>query len=1016
MALKFWRAETHRFFVHLLVTLVMAAGIFASATIAEGADTGSLIIRMAEGLSTDQQAAVIARNGGTKTSSIPALRMYVISVADAELPLVQQNYQADAQVVCVEMNKTRKAEGMPNDISYPVEWALSKIGWDSVFGTITPAGSATVAILDTGVDASHPDLGGNVIEGASMLVDGANGQIDSNGHGTNMAGIVAALTDNEIGLAGVAFAGVRIMPVTVLDEGGIGLDSDIIAGIVWAADQGADVILMAFSNPDFSQSLQDAIDYAWEKGSVLVSAVGNAGVGTPTFPAGDRGVIGVSGTDESDLLVSGSNTGQDVFLAAPGSNMYTTSLEGSYTYLTGTSTSSAVVAGVAAFMKAVDQSLTNGVIVGRLARSADAIGTEGDPDNRLMFGNGRVNMARALADTGTDSVQPAGATPVGEGGPYVGPYLVAGKAVINGTVSGGGVGIAGATVTCTSGCNGSPSGTTDSTGEYSFQINFSKQAYNITLEVSAPGYIPSSRADVTSSPQEFILTPIGKLSQDIAFPNLSEKTYGDPAFTVSAVASSGLDVSFVSLTEEKCITGGPNGGTVGIVAAGDCTIRASQSGDSAYDPAEHVDRTFAVNKAAASVTPAAGSKTYGTVDPAFIGELTGFLTADGVTAAYSRAEGDNVATYQISATLSATGALANYHITYNTADFTILKASQTITVTSPAPSSAGYKGTFIVAASAPLPVDITTSGACSGSGIGTATITMSSSTGTCTVSYDQSGDGNYNPASKVESSTMAQKGTPLVTAWPTASSLAYGQALSVSTLSGGVVEPDGSFAFTTPDAIPNAGTALQNVTFTPADTTNYNSVNDNVSVSVTLACGAPSQITVPAVNTTGSVYVSWGASNISGVTYVLEYSKDGASWTQAYSGIGKAYNFTAANGNYDFRVKANKSGYADSGYTEGANVCAVALACGAPSQITVPAGSTTGSVYVSWGVSNISGVTYVLEYSKDGASWTQAYSGIGTAYNFTAANGNYHFQVKAKKLGYADSGWKVSSSVTVTRE
>src|SRR6185369_14652495 len=116
--------------------------------------------------------------------------------------------------------------------------------------------------------------------------------------------------------------------VTVLNANGEGMDSDVIAGVIWAADHGADVILMAFSNPGFSPNLQDAIDYAWSKGVVLVAAVGNDGAGTATFPAGDRDVIGVSGTDTADALLGYSNYGQAAFMAAPGENITTPDLGG----------------------------------------------------------------------------------------------------------------------------------------------------------------------------------------------------------------------------------------------------------------------------------------------------------------------------------------------------------------------------------------------------------------------------------------------------------------------------------------------------------------------------------------------------------------------------------------------------------------------------------------------------------------------------------------------------------------
>ena len=362
-------------------------------------DTSSILVKLITGLSVDDQAAVVARNGGTETSAIPALRLHVIQVLTVELADTMARYAADPQVLHVEENRVRRSEFLSNDPLVTGQWALPQIGWDLVFGVMAPTGTAKVAVLDTGIDATHPDLLGRVVAGTSIL-DGSNGMTDPHGHGTQVAGIVAANTDNAAGAAGVAFAGVQVMPVTVLDANGEGLDSDVIAGVLWAADNGADVILMAFSDPGFSPNLQDALDYAWSKGVVLVAAVGNDGAGTATFPAGDRGVIGVSGTDTADALLGYSNYGQAAFMAAPGENITTTDLGGGYVAVSGTSSSAAIIAGVAAFLKAVDPTLTNGMIVGRMARTADPAGTQ------EQTGNGRVNMARALDDTGTDSSSP----------------------------------------------------------------------------------------------------------------------------------------------------------------------------------------------------------------------------------------------------------------------------------------------------------------------------------------------------------------------------------------------------------------------------------------------------------------------------------------------------------------------------------------------------------------------------------------------------------------------------------
>jgi hypothetical protein len=393
--------------------LAMASGQAAPAP-------ASLLVKLVPGLTPIAQRDVITRNGGMEISSIPALRLHVVEVVAAELVAVTMRYQSDPLVEHVEENRVRISEAIPSDPLYTSQWALAKIQWDSVFGALDVLGTATVAILDTGVDALHPDLAGVVVSGISML-DGSNGMMDPSGHGTWLAGIVAARTDGVPmeGIAGVAFTGVQIVPVTVLNRVGEGRDSDVIAGVMWAADNGADVLLMAFSNPGFSRNLQDAIDYAWSMGAVIVAAAGNTASSDPTFPAGDRGVMGVAATDATDALASFSNAGEAVFIAAPGVDVLTTAIGDAYEIVSGTSVSAAIVAGAAALMKASDPSLSNGVIVGRLARNADPAGTPADT------GNGRVNLPRALLDTSTEFVQPAGAAPLGAGGPFVGPYLAA---------------------------------------------------------------------------------------------------------------------------------------------------------------------------------------------------------------------------------------------------------------------------------------------------------------------------------------------------------------------------------------------------------------------------------------------------------------------------------------------------------------------------------------------------------------------------------------------------------------
>ena len=531
---------------------------------ATASTTSSLIVKVVAGLTSDQQAAIVARSGGTLTSSIPALQLLVVSTATEDFAATLARYQADPQVQSVEENKVRASEAMPADALYANQWALPKIGWDQTFGVITPTGSAKVAVLDTGVDASHPELAGKVVPGTSIL-DGSDGTTDPSGHGTWLAGIMAAQTNNGLeGIAGVAYAGVQILPVTVLNANGEGQDSDVIAGVIWAADHGADVILMAFSAPEFSQNLQEAIDYAWSRGAVIVAAVGNNALSTPTFPAGDRGVMGVAATDQADGLASFSNSGQAVFIAAPGVDIQTIDINGNYIVLSGTSLAAAHVAGLAAFMKAVDPTLSNGVIVGRIARNADPAGMQEET------GNGRINMPRALSDTSTEFLQPAGAAPVGDGGPFVGPYVAANVRL----VLSGGLNII------------SPSGATDKT------VNKS-QSFTVQVTISNQnnaGDQPKTWSSVSAA----LTVPGGwTKTSDLSGAALGSATAGGTSACGAGVTTTNCTFSWTvtapnatstSNTVKVDISGTPSGGA-SCSGGNQCSDTASINGIAVVNPA-----------------------------------------------------------------------------------------------------------------------------------------------------------------------------------------------------------------------------------------------------------------------------------------------------------------------------------------------------------------------------------------------------------------------------------------------
>ena len=154
-----------------------------------------------DGVTAAKQTGDIASDGGTELSSITPLRMHVIDVPAAEISTYIATYQADPHVASVDRDGTRDAEGTPSDPAYSSQWALPQTAWDQAFGAINPLGSATIAILDTGVDGGNSDLSGRLTAGWSAF--GTDPTSDPNGHGTSMASIAFVLTRGVVNARGV---------------------------------------------------------------------------------------------------------------------------------------------------------------------------------------------------------------------------------------------------------------------------------------------------------------------------------------------------------------------------------------------------------------------------------------------------------------------------------------------------------------------------------------------------------------------------------------------------------------------------------------------------------------------------------------------------------------------------------------------------------------------------------------------------------------------------------------------
>jgi hypothetical protein len=289
----------------------------------------------------------------------------------------------------------------PNDPYFGSQWHLPKIGgpkaWDSSQGS-----GIIVAILDSGIDPTHPDLKDRLIPGYNF-VDGNTNTSDVRGHGTKVAGSVAAAMNNGNGVASVA-AQAKLMPVRVSNADGYVTWSAMAQGLTFAADKGAKAANMSFNGVAGSSTVLSAAKYMKDKGGMSFVSAGNDNV-DPGYNDTDLMII-VASTTSSDAKSSFSNFGDHVDLSAPGSSIYTTTMGGGYASVSGTSFAAPVTAGVAALVMAANPSLSNAQVESILKSTAVDLGTQGYD---MYYGYGRVNaeaaVGKALSTTGTATTQ-----------------------------------------------------------------------------------------------------------------------------------------------------------------------------------------------------------------------------------------------------------------------------------------------------------------------------------------------------------------------------------------------------------------------------------------------------------------------------------------------------------------------------------------------------------------------------------------------------------------------------------
>lgn len=263
------------------------------------------------------------------------------------------------------------ASTVPNDPYWRDSWALPKVHAADAWGWTTGRAATVIAVLDTGVDRGHPDLRSSLVAGYDF-VNHDDDPSDDHGHGTAVAGVIAARSNNGIGVASPCWR-CSLMPVKVIGADGSGQADDVAEGILWATDHGAAVINMSFTLSGPDPAVEQAVADAVARGVVVVAAAGNDGDQTVTYPAAYPGVLSVAGTDGADARYGWSSYGSWVQLAAPGCGM-TTLRGGSYGDFCGTSAAAAFVSGLAGLARSYGAALPGSAIAEVIAASAKRIG------------------------------------------------------------------------------------------------------------------------------------------------------------------------------------------------------------------------------------------------------------------------------------------------------------------------------------------------------------------------------------------------------------------------------------------------------------------------------------------------------------------------------------------------------------------------------------------------------------------------------------------------------------------